>query len=42
MRLFISPTDDRTVEQATALARAADYRVVGRVIDGEPYLVFVR
>lgn len=42
MRLFISSTDERTVEQATALARAAGYRVVGRVTAGEPYLVFIR
>lgn len=42
MIMPIHSNDERTVEQATALARANGYRLVGRVINGEPCFVLVK
>lgn len=39
MQIIIHSNDERTVEKATAMARANGYRLVGKVINGEIVLV---
>lgn len=42
MTIEIKSTDERTVEQATAMLRAQGYKVVGRVINGVACLCGVK
>lgn len=39
MHIIIHSNDERTVEQATAMARSNGYRLFGQVINGEIVLV---